>query len=87
MPAAPKVAFPRNKLLHVPLIVRYLTKLVGASSGTFCEVQKSGGCCIGFKHWSKEFPKSLLNGPVGVKKQRVSINSLVPGANKKVTHT
>ena len=66
MPAAPKVAFPRFKLLQVPLIVRYLAKLVGALSGTFCEVQKLGGCCIGFRHRSKEFPKSLLNGPVGV---------------------
>ena len=32
MPAAPKVALPRRKLLQVPLIVRYLTKLVSASS-------------------------------------------------------
>ena len=50
MPAAPNVAFPGSKLLQVPLIVRYLTKLVGASAGTFCEVQKLGGCSIGFKH-------------------------------------
>ena len=50
MPAAPKVAFPRPKLLQVPLIVRYLLKLVGALGGTFCEVQKLGGCCIGFRH-------------------------------------
>ena len=40
MPAAPKVAFPLSKLLHVPLIVRYFAKLVGASLGGFCEVQK-----------------------------------------------
>ena len=64
MPAAPKVALPRRKLLQVPLIVRYLTKLVGASSGTFCEVQKLGGCCIGFRHWSKELPKFRRNGPI-----------------------
>ena len=50
MPAAPKVALPRCKLLQVPLIVRYRTKLVGAFLGTFCEVQKLGGCCIGFRH-------------------------------------
>ena len=80
MPAAPKVALPRRKLLQVPLIVRYLTKLVGASSGTFCEVQKLGGCCIGFRHWSKELPKFRRNGPInslsnepnGLKKRRLS---------------
>ena len=64
MPAAPKVAFPRPKLLQVPLIVRYLLKLVGALRGTFCEVQKLGGCCIGFRHWSKELPKFRRNGPI-----------------------
>ena len=64
MPAAPKVALPRRKLLQVPLIVRYLTKLVGALSGTFCDVQKLGGCCIGFRHWSKELPKFRRNGPI-----------------------
>ena len=63
IPAAPKVALPRRKLLQVPLIVLYLTKLVGASSGTFCEVQKLGGCCIGLRHWSKELPKFRRNGP------------------------
>ena len=64
MPAAPKVALPRRKLLQAPIIVLYLTKLVGASSGTFCEVQKLGGCCIGFRHWSKELPKFRQNGPI-----------------------
>ena len=63
MPAAPKVARPRFKLLQVPLIVRYLSKLVGAFESTFCEVQKSSGCEIGVRHGSKEFPKSRLNGP------------------------
>ena len=63
IPAAPKVALPRRKLLQVPLIVLYLTKLVGASSGTFCEVQKLGGCCIGLRHWSKVLPKFRRNGP------------------------
>ena len=66
MLAASKVAFPLSKLLHVPLIVRYLTKLVGASLGRFCEAQKLGGCCIGFRHSSKEFPKFLLNGTIDV---------------------
>ena len=64
MPAAPKVALPPRKLLQAPIIVLYLTKLVGASSGTFCEVQKLGGCCIGFRHWSKELPKFRQNGPI-----------------------
>ena len=64
MPAAPKVALPHRKLLQVPVIVLYLTKLVGASSGTFCEVQKLGGYCIGFRHLSKELPKFRQNGPI-----------------------
>ena len=74
MPAAPNVAFPGSKLLQVPLIVRYLTKLVGASAGTFCEVQKLGGCSIGFKHWSNELPKFRLNGGgsvVAVRKYKI----------------
>ena len=91
MPAAPKVALPRRKLLQVPLIVRYLTKLVGASWGTFCEVQKLGGCCIGFRHWSKELPKFRRNGPInalsnepsGLKKGRLwtLITLCVTGSN------
>ena len=63
IPAAPKVALQPPKLLQVPLIVLYLTKLLAASSGTFCEVQKLGGCCIGLRHWSKELPKFCRNGP------------------------
>ena len=87
MPAAPKVALPCRKLLQVPLIVRYLLKLVGALGGTFCEVQKLGGCCIGFRHWSKELPKFLRNGPInalsnepsGLKKRGLQITGVQKG--------
>ena len=75
MPAAPNVAFPGSKLLQVPLIVRYLLKLVGAMSGTFCEVQKVRGCVIGFKHGFNELPKSRSNG-AAVKKNKIMLDRI-----------
>ena len=58
VPAAPTVAFPGVKLLHIPLIVRYLTKLVGASTSfIFLMSQKLSGLVTGTRQFSRVLPK------------------------------
>ena len=52
VPPAPTVARPGSKLLHIPVIVRYLTKLL--------RLQKLSGLVMGSKQFSKVFPKSRL---------------------------
>ena len=58
VPAAPTVAFPGVKLLHIPLIVRYLTKLVGASTSfILLMLQKLSGLVTGTRQFSRVLPK------------------------------
>ena len=58
VPAAPTAAFPGVKLLHVPLIVRYLTKLVGASTSfILLMLQKLSGLVTGTRQFSRVLPK------------------------------
>ena len=58
VPAAPTAAFPGVKLLHIPLIVRYLTKLVGASTSfIFLMSQKLSGLVTGTRQFSRVLPK------------------------------
>ena len=61
IPLAPAVAFPGCKLLHIPVIVRYLTKLLGVLRfRNFFGLQKSRGLVTGSKQFSKVSPKFRL---------------------------
>ena len=60
VPPAPTVARPGRKLLQIPVIVRYLTILFGASGFRDLLLQKLRDLVIGSKQFSKVFPKSRL---------------------------
>ena len=61
MPPAPTVARPGSKLLHIPVIVRYLTKLFDALRfRSLLGLQKLRDLVMGSKQFSKVLPKSRL---------------------------
>ena len=72
VPAAPTVAFPSCRLLHIPEIFLYLMKLVGASRSAnllSCCLQKLSGVLTGFKQSPKVSPKSRNACPNNIKRK------------------